>query len=83
VRTRTLVMVFGLPYEVLGIASRGASSEQCGGSFTWQSYPPSMRLAQLYRYGVTRKAALAAFLAFAVEARMMLDVSRTETKYRS
>jgi hypothetical protein len=60
-------MVFGLPYEVLGIASRGASSEQCGGSFTWQSYPPSMRLAQLYRYGVTRKAALAAFLAFAVK----------------
>jgi hypothetical protein len=42
-----------------------------------------MRLAPLYRYGVTRKAALAAFLAFAVEARMMLDVSRTETKYRS
>jgi len=47
------------------------------------AYPPSMRLEQLYSYGVTRKAALAAFEAFAVEALRTIDVSRTETKYWS
>jgi hypothetical protein len=47
------------------------------------AYPPSMRLGQLYSYGVTRKAALAAFEAFAVEALRTVDVSRTETKYWS
>jgi hypothetical protein len=47
------------------------------------AYPPSMRLAQLSSYGITRKAALAAFEAFAVEALRTIDVSRTETKYWS
>jgi hypothetical protein len=41
---------------------------------------PSMRLERPYRYGVTRKAALAAFEAFAKEALKTVDVSRTETK---
>jgi hypothetical protein len=44
------------------------------------AYPPSMRLGRLSRHGVTRKAALAAFEAFAVEALKTVDVSRTETK---
>ena len=47
------------------------------------AYPPLMRLGRLYRYGATRKAALAAFEAFAVEALKTVDVSRTETKYWS
>ena len=75
-----MVVVFGLPSEVLGIASRDTSSERRGGSF---AYPPLMRLGWLYRYGVTRKAALAAFEAFAIEALKTVDVSRTETKYWS
>jgi len=45
------------------------------------AYPPSMRLGRPYRGGVTRKAALAAFEAFAVEALKPVDVSRTETKH--
>jgi hypothetical protein len=44
------------------------------------AYPPSMRLGTSYRYGTTRKAALAAFEAFAVEALKPIDVSRTEIK---
>jgi hypothetical protein len=44
------------------------------------AYPPSMRLGRSYRGGVTRKAALAAFGAFAEEALKTVDVSRTETK---
>jgi hypothetical protein len=47
------------------------------------AYPPSMRLGRLYRHAVTRKAALAAFEAFAVEALKTVDVSRTETKHWS
>jgi hypothetical protein len=47
------------------------------------AYPPSMRLGQLYSYGVARKAALVAFEAYAVEALRTVDVSRTETKYWS
>jgi hypothetical protein len=47
------------------------------------AHPPLMRLGRLYRYGVTRKEALAAFEAFAVEALKTVDVSRTETKYWS
>jgi hypothetical protein len=42
-----------------------------------------MRLGRVYRYGLTRKVALAAFEAFAVEALKTVDVSRTETKYGS
>jgi len=44
------------------------------------AYPPSMRLGRLHRRGVTRKVAVAAFEAFAVEALKTVDVSRTETK---
>jgi hypothetical protein len=42
-----------------------------------------MRLGRLYRHAVTRKAALAVFEAFAVEALKTVDVSRTETKHWS
>ena len=44
------------------------------------AYPPSMRLERLHRCGVTRKVAVAAFEASAVEALKTIDVSRTETK---
>jgi len=44
------------------------------------AFPPSMRLARLYPYGVTRKAALADFEAFAAEVLKTVDVSRTETR---
>jgi hypothetical protein len=47
------------------------------------AYPPSMRLGRLSRHGVTKKTALAAFEAFAVEALKTVDVSRTETKHWS
>lgn len=47
------------------------------------AHPSLMRLGRLYRYGVTRIVALAAFEAFAVEALKTVDVSRTETKYWS
>ena len=42
-----------------------------------------MRLGQLYSCGATRKAALAAFEAFEVEALRTVDVPRTKTKYWS
>jgi hypothetical protein len=82
-RSEAMLIGYGLQASKAGIGDRieGYLARRPRGNFSLLiAPPPSMRLARSYRYGVTRKVALAAFEAFAAEALKTVDVSRTETK---
>jgi hypothetical protein len=85
-RSEGTVVGYGLQATRIGVGDRieGYLERTARAKFHLAiAYPPSMRLGRLYRDGMTRKAALAAFEAFAVEALKTVDVSRTKTKHWS
>src|SRR5215467_9697727 len=83
VRREGALVGYGLQASKVGVADRidGYLERTPRAKFSLLiALPPSMRLERLYRVGVTRKAALAEFEAFAFEALKTVDVSRTEAK---